>query len=318
MLEERDHREKSEPSWRAFEQAVAHFVSALDPSARVEHDARMPDGDTGARRQRDVWVEGKLCGLFPIKVLISCKRYKRVLNESDIDHFLGELASSGAHKGVIYSHSGFNSKALEKAKKRGVSCMRLYQDEAPEIPEVLVISHAYCCYPRFVLALLWKHDPRGQLLTWSDLLNRPTGETDTNRKLIDFISVTFRDFQTTSLQKSHSDGEFPRDWTYECTFEDPDDPDIRARIRFAEVWRIFEAKLEAYNVNGSYSFTEKQFVGRITTPFIDTWSSEPGPGWTLLGERPNSLKPRVTLILARGEMHDVIIDHLGDSPLQAS
>jgi hypothetical protein len=259
----------------------------LDPFASVKHDARIPDADTGARRQRDVWIEGKLCGLFPVKVLISCKRYKRALNESDVDHFLGELASSGAHKGVIYSHSAFNSRALEKARRRGVSCMRLYQNEAPEIPEVLVFPHAYCCYPRFVLELLWKDDPHGRLLKWSDLLSRPSGETGIDRQVVDFISAKYVEGQELALQRAHSEGRLPMNVAKECTFVDDDDSDIRAHIRFGVIWRIFEAKLEAYNVNGSYSFTEKQFVGRIATPLVDAWSSEPGPGWTFLNERPN-------------------------------
>ncbi len=315
MGRKRSHTRNAEPAWRMFEQAVARFVSALDPSASVKHDARLPDQDTGARRQRDVWVEGKLCGIFPIKVLISCKYCRRPLNESDIDHFLGELGSSGAHKGVIYSHSGFSSVALEKARKRGVSCMRLYQNEAPEIPEVLVIPHAYCCYPRFVLNLLWKHDPVGRLSKWSDLFNRPTGEGDSDEKVIDFISTTFAKGQNDILQKASSDGSLPMNWTFETTFQDPDDSDIRARIQFSEVWRTFEAKLEAYNVNGSYSFTEKKFVGHIVTPLLDIRSSEPGPGWTLLDERPKEMKSHVALIRPYGEMRDVIANHFGPRPL---
>jgi hypothetical protein len=290
----------------------------LDPSASVIHDARLPDQDTGALRQRDVWVEGKLCGLFPIKVLISCKYYKRTLNESDIDHFFGELTGSGADKGVIYSHSGFNKRALDKARKRNISCMKLYENEPPEIPEVLVIPHVYCCYPRFFLNLLWKQDPHGCLRTWSDLFNRPSGEANVDEKVIDFIATTFKQGQQRALQTVGSEGRLPPNWRFECTFKDPDDPEVFVRIVFAEEWRIFEAKLEAYIVNGSYSFTEKKFVGGIASPLIDTWSSDPGPGWILLDERPSKLESHMSLIFTHGEMRDIITDHFGPMPLQPS
>jgi hypothetical protein len=44
-------------------------------------------------------------------------------------------------------------------------------------------------------------------------------------------------------------------------------------------WRVFCAKLEAHLVNGSYSYTENQFAGKISMPSIDTWQCHPGSGW---------------------------------------
>jgi hypothetical protein len=37
--------------------------------------------------------------------------------------------------------------------------------------------------------------------------------------------------------------------------------------------------MEAWLVNGSYSFTDQDFKGSIATLAIDTWNAEPGPGW---------------------------------------
>src|SRR4051794_17822445 len=64
------------PPWREFERAVERFIARMDPAAKVTHNAFTPDGQTQRPRQRDVWVEGTV-GTFPIKVLVSCKRYKR-------------------------------------------------------------------------------------------------------------------------------------------------------------------------------------------------------------------------------------------------
>ena len=85
-----------------------------------------PDKHTGKPRQRDVFIQTKICGIIPVKILISCKKYKRNLNQKDIDHFNGELISSGANKGVIYSYSGFNKNAIEKSKVLDICCCRLY------------------------------------------------------------------------------------------------------------------------------------------------------------------------------------------------
>jgi hypothetical protein len=119
------------PRWKSFEIAVAQFASAMDPRAHVQWNVRTPDLDTGHPRQRDVWIKATLCGIFPITVLVSCKRHRRKLHEGDIDSFIGELGSSRANLGVIYSFRGFTTPALEKAKARGICCCRLYRMSLP-------------------------------------------------------------------------------------------------------------------------------------------------------------------------------------------
>ena len=127
-----------DPKWKEFEKAVARFVGALDPKAKVNHDVKLPDFHTSKPRQRDVWIEAKVCNHFPINVLISCKRLKRKLNQKDIDAFNGELASSEARLGVLYSYSGFTVNAIEKAKRLGISCCRLFENKSPDIPLNLI------------------------------------------------------------------------------------------------------------------------------------------------------------------------------------
>src|SRR5947209_5051729 len=89
--------EDDEPNWRQFERAVAEFLAAAGPTAKVSHDYRQTDPDTGSLRQRDVWIESVLCGMFPIKALVSCKRWSAKLNAKDVEHFFGELCGANAH-----------------------------------------------------------------------------------------------------------------------------------------------------------------------------------------------------------------------------
>src|SRR4051794_21313108 len=105
------------PDWEKFELAVATFCQALALNATVTHDVMIPDVDTGLPRQRDVWIEARICDHFVVKILVSCKRYSRKVDSQMLDAFIGELLSSGAHKGVIYSLVGFTRGALAKAKK---------------------------------------------------------------------------------------------------------------------------------------------------------------------------------------------------------
>lgn len=79
--------------WQLFERAVAALCQALAPDATVTHDAKILDVDIGSRRQRDVWIEALIGGHFPVKVLVSCKRYARKVTVQQVDAFLGELGS---------------------------------------------------------------------------------------------------------------------------------------------------------------------------------------------------------------------------------
>ena len=130
------------PAWKQFEIAVRNFVAALDPSAEITHDAIIPDIDTGLPRQRDVWVEAKFGQHFPIKILLSCKYWEEKLNVQDIDAFLGELRSSGAHKGVIYARTGFTQPAIGKALANDVWCCLLYRNQPPDLPDAATIREA--------------------------------------------------------------------------------------------------------------------------------------------------------------------------------
>lgn len=300
------------PAWREYEIAVATFLAALDPKAKVTHNKILPDRDTGAPRQRDVWIEGRLCNLIPIRVLVSCKRYNRTLNEQDIDHFVGELKASKADKGVIYSFDGFNKLAVKKAKANGIGCMKLYRDEPADIPEVLVFPHMYCCYPRLQLAVVWKKDPEGRLRTWNDILDLPSGTSEPDVPTIDFIHSVLSQNQQKVSEQMAANRHLPMDWLFEYTYVETGDERLQLRLRIAQKWDFYEARLNAYNVNGTYSFTENKFVGDIRSPAIATWSSEPGEGWTKCAARPIIKTGHISFSLFFGDIRNAIRKAMGN------
>lgn len=301
------------PKWKEFEKAVAKFVAALDPKAQVKHDAKLLDVHTNTPRQRDVWVEAKVCHHFPVKILISCKRENRKLNQQDIDAFNGEFISSGAQLGVIYSYSGFGSKAIDKAQKLGISCCRLFENQPADIPESLIFMSSFCCSPRISLSVVAPLDHYWKIKTWGDLFPLQFDDEGSPFSVIDAIVRSYYEGEKEALEQAKSDL-FPSSWgrILECTEEEPDKKSLKIIIRGH--WNIYEGRLEAHLLKGSYNFSNDEFMGSLSTPVIDTYSSHPGPGWILLDAPPqkSNLRPlRSVCIKTGGDAKGPLLEHLG-------
>jgi hypothetical protein len=93
---------------------------------------------------------------------------------------------------------------------------------------------------------------------------------------------------------------------------------VPLRVVVTGTWRFYRAKVEAYDVNGSYEFTKGDFKGRLATPPIDRLSTEPGPGWELLDGPPVLVGNVVMIVLFRGNAKEVLSETLGPRSLQAA
>lgn len=262
--------------WQDFEQAVAALCQALAPDAKVTHDAKTPDIDTGSLRQRDVWIEALIGGHFPVKILVSCKRYARKVTVQQVDAFLGELGSSGANMGVLYSASGFTKDALAKAKARGISACVLLANQPPPIPEVLQFEAYFL-------------DERPQLVAtgltgavdWQELLNADSVIDDEKMPAHEALAALFAG-NLPALQEALGSKAMPVRLNMITLYETPDTEPFQIGVQ--SQWAVYRARTEAWLVNGSYNFTGDDFKGSIATPSIDTQSSDPGPGWELISE----------------------------------
>lgn len=305
------------PRWKEFEDAVAKFVSALDPNAKVTPDVKLPDAHTSKPRQRDVWVECMVCNHYPVSVLISCKRLKRKINQQDIDAFHGELISSEAHLGVLYAYSGFTSNAIEKAKKIRISCCKLFNNEPANIPESLFFIESYCCTPRVSISVNFPLDQQWNLKTWNDLFSLQFEDGGSSISVIDSIERYYNTGEKESI-RAVSKTFFPPNWVrvLECPEEKSNREAIKINIKGS--WKVYEARLEAHLLQGSYNFSNGAFLGNLSTPFVDTQNSHPGPGWNLLKETPekSSMKPvRSLLIRSSGNVKESLIEQLGPKPI---
>lgn len=301
--------------WREFEEAVAAFATAMDPSATVRHDFKSPDRHTGRPRQRDVWIEAKVCQLFPVSVLVSCKRWKRKLHSGDIDAFHGELLSSHAHVGVVYSYSGFTKPAIEKAKELDISCCMLYRGQPAEVPDSLLFT-AYCTGSRIGLSLSPLPARGWSLDTWNDLFNLEGGSQDATKGLLDEIVNCIQQAENAALRALRNEGEIPKPFTAKITISSSDPDAISLRVVVTGMWKFYRAKVDAYLLNGSYSLTSGEFKGQIATPWLDLSSTNPGPGWEPLDEAPDDLTNTVMLVPYGPDAERLLRESLGPQKIE--
>lgn len=300
------------PEWKRFENAVARFAAAMDPQADVRHNVRTPDPDTAKLRQRDVWINAKICGLFPVTVLVSCKRYRRKLHEGDIDAFIGELVSSRAHKGVIYSSSGFNAAAVEKARAHGICCCRLYSNQAADLPEVIGFP-MYCCKSQLHIEFAGGAAQPGTPKNWGDVL-----ELEIRSPAAPGVPLrSFLEEELASWQQQPREG-LPQPTAFEplrlellCGREHTDAPySVLVEAR----WVFFRARCEAYLVNGSYSMTSGEFTGEWIGPSIAQYEDHPGDGWSEVADVPGDVTHALLFLFGFGDVAGLLQNALSDSP----
>lgn len=306
---------KQDLRWRASEEAVARFVAAMDPGATVSHDIRLPDRDTKRPRQIDVWVEARLCGLLPIKVHISCKRLKRKLHQGDIDTFIGELRSSGAHKGVIFSHSGFGQAALEKAQSIGICCCKLYENEPAELPERLVFD-SYCCFSYLQQIKITPFPvPGHSFVTWSDVLEFPVSVSDMERwPIADLLAEEYKRAEGESVRMSEAEGGFPREFVAALPALTAHDYGLNFSVSVSGKWKIYRASAKAILLDGAYNFTENLFHGQQFSPWIDRLGPHLGPGWEDVAEPPELAHMTTVLSFYNSDIRSILLEGFG--PLQ--
>jgi Restriction endonuclease len=293
-----DDIDAGQKDWQQFEMAVADFLRAAGPSAKVTHDHKQVDPDTQSVRQRDVWVVSELCGLFQVRMLVSCKRWATKLNAKDIEHFFGELQGANAHIGAIYSFSGFTKTAVRKANSLGrgrVHCCQLYTNQPAEIPPTLKLLDCFCVAPTTGFALLLHRGQRLDLKTWADLIEIQPEFPELAQQLI-------RDAQEKAKAEFDLKRGFPS--AYLCEFDIPIPGDVNhLKVRLTLGWKIYRGETTAKLLNGTYCLTQDRFVGAQVTPVIDMKGPHPGPGWVLLDTAPQMREDMIIAVLWGGRFN---------------
>ncbi len=268
-----------------FEKAVYEFYKGVDPNADIRFDHRVLDQETGAFRQVDVWVTCCILTHLVVNVLISCKDHTRPLDVGEIDTFVGEIASTGATVGVLYSRSGFTENALKKARARKISCCRLFDNAPPERPSELLLD-TYIAYPVYnVIAMAI---PPHELpdVRWRDL---PAIEIGVPRRRIAVHElITELCIQLLNrCQESHAlNPASPGVPGGHLKYTHPESevcPPLR--IEVVLTWDWFRGTLDGYRHSGSLDATSGAFVGTASTaafqlntfPAHENWARSASP-----------------------------------------
>ncbi len=112
--EDSDANGPAEQQWRLFEREVARVLAELDPSARVQHDARIRGRLSETTRQIDALITSDIVG-HAVTLVAECKRYTRPVGIGLVDEFIGKLLDVGASAGIMYAFDGYTSDAKARA-----------------------------------------------------------------------------------------------------------------------------------------------------------------------------------------------------------
>lgn len=265
---------KKEKEWHKFELAVTELLTALDKNAKVTHDVSIPDKDTGKPRQRDIWVEATVCS-FKMTIYVSCKNYNKKLDQQDIDAVIGELISSGANKGIIFSKLGFTEDAILKASKKDIECCSLVNSNNHKkiIPESLIIKqYAQKAHINYYLNGISNKEQVKVFLN--------SKYKESNRINSDIISEYFKELENESLLNNSVP--LSKKLLFTCSeFEN------KIQITLQLDWIYYFSNLTGYYINGFYKFRDTKFEGEIIFPIINKNNPHLGPDWTSC-EKPTS------------------------------
>jgi restriction system protein len=115
-------REYLEITPTQFEERVLKWLRNCDDSLRdflVVHSNTVP-GNSGDY-EIDIHIEFSVFGGAKLTVLVECKRYRNPVKRDVVMILDSKLHDTGAHKGMIFSTSGFQRGAIQYATKRGIA-----------------------------------------------------------------------------------------------------------------------------------------------------------------------------------------------------
>lgn len=90
---------------------------------KITHNVKIPVYD--GTYQIDIYAEFTAMSVT-FKALCECKQYSKPVGRDKVAELHSKLESIGAHKGILLSTSGFQSGALEYAKKHGIALLQVY------------------------------------------------------------------------------------------------------------------------------------------------------------------------------------------------
>jgi hypothetical protein len=135
----------------------------------------------------------------------------------------------------------------------------------------------------------------GQPETVNELLDLILPGLKRKISIMDFIEEKYYEQRKRVRSKVRKTGKIPSDWTDSIIIKDPETKAELIYIKFGGTWDYYEAHLEGYLINGSYSFTEMEFKGDQSFPSIDKHGPNPGRYWKKIDRIPEEMDRRALI-----------------------
>jgi hypothetical protein len=272
--------------WKEFERSVSEFLQRLlgrDPNAIVRYDPPILDRDTKRKQQVDAWIDYKIGGHLPVKMLISCKNHGRKLDIGAIRTFIQERADSGASAGAIYSPNGFSKDAIAKANANGIGCFQLFRDRRADKPKIEV-SRRYWCWDTIMLPTVRPGDAGLAARSWDELLDLRIAPNGVGQSVAEYVEEALRkEKDLASIRAKKAGLIFPMDFV--CTVDLQDSATRGTTITIECRWKRYQGKLSAAILNGSFCVSTGEFVGTESFPSPVTFPP-PENDWEEIAENP--------------------------------
>lgn len=113
-----------------FELIVKKWVEDSEKkliSLKVEHNVKLEAHD--GTYQIDVLAIFEAFGA-EFKIIIECKKHKNAIPRSLVQILHDRVRSLGAHKGMLFTTTGFQSGAIKYAKEHGITLIRITEGSA--------------------------------------------------------------------------------------------------------------------------------------------------------------------------------------------
>jgi restriction system protein len=125
-----------------FERHVKLHIDAMrcevkDYQSRHREEIRGFDGEY----EIDITVRFSVIGVEYL-TLVECKRCKRPIEREDVQVLWTKMKSVGAHKGILYATSGFQSGAIEFAEVHGIALVTLADGRSSYFTKALLRDSA--------------------------------------------------------------------------------------------------------------------------------------------------------------------------------
>lgn len=217
------------------------------------------------------------------------ERIARVLAAHELSRNAdGEMSSAGTAVDMLWPEHADAALAV----------LRTMRDQPPPLPEVLLFD-AYLLREVPQLIAEGGEGPRD----WGALLNCEIEIGSQKMPARQFLAEKFAE-DLPELQRAIGDGRMPfRQVSVDIVAADAGGP---VKLSLRGDWRVFRARVEAWLVNGSYSFTDKNFHGNVSTPSIDMWSSDPGPGWEAIAVDDIGAGNTVKMFMMAGDVSSML------------